>query len=282
MFTGSESSGFIYTCRGGFVDLGHSRDWLDWTGYLAVHAKRLLPAGGTLELTCEKDSTRTVKFQAQGEKRSDEVCVYLAQRIAYQLAVWHEIVTSFLGEKYSAFSPEDNYSNLLGTYMGRDALLTFRKKPFDRAAALAIRSWLMKLGAVTKSQTLAAFDKVKGQWWQDPPKGWSNPLDLSQSLKNLDPILLKRHFDALGAVKPWLVPGVCAAASPFPLPVPNIVETPVRPGEKVKTDLKKLYVLELGIGPSVGAQLAGTKWDGRAYLTPDEFGELIRHAKTIL
>ena len=60
-----EKSGFIYACRGGFVDLGHSRDWLDWTGYLAVHAKALLPAGGTFELTCEFGSTRTVQFKAQ-------------------------------------------------------------------------------------------------------------------------------------------------------------------------------------------------------------------------
>jgi len=265
-----EKSGFIYTCRGGFVDLGHSRDWLDWTGYLAVHAKALLPAGGTLELTCEFGSTRTVKFKAQGEKRSDEVCVYLAQRIAYQLAVWHEIVTSLLGHRYTAFSPEDNYSNLLGTYMGRDALMTFRKKPFNEAAALGIKSWLTKLGAVSQSQTMSAFNKVKDDWWKDV------------DLMTLNDLLLKRHFDAIGPVKPWLVPGVCSAASPFPLPVPNTVETPVRPGEKVKTDLKKLYVLELGTGPQVGPKLAGTKWDGKVHVTPDEFDELIQHVKTVL
>jgi Protein of unknown function (DUF4056) len=265
-----EKSGFIYTCRGGFVDLGHSRDWLDWTGYLAVHAKALLPAGGTLELTCEFGSTRTVKFKAQGEKRSDEVCVYLAQRIAYQLAVWHEIVTSLLGHRYTAFSPEDNYSNLLGTYMGRDALMAFRKKSFNEAAALGIKSWLTKLGAVSQSQTMSAFNKVKDDWWKDV------------DLMTLNDLLLKRHFDAIGPVKPWLVPGVCSAASPFPLPVPNIVETPVRPGEKVKTDLKKLYVLELGTGPQVGPKLTGTKWDGNVHVTPDEFGELIQHVKTVL
>lgn len=265
-----EKSGFIYSCRGGFVDLGHSRDWLDWTGYLAVHAKALLPAGGTLELTCEAESTRTVKFKAQGEKRSDEVCVYLAQRIAYQLAIWHEIVTSLLGHRYTAFSPEDNYSNLLGTYMGRDALMTFRKKPFNQAAGLAIKSWLKRLGAVSQSQTTSAFNKVKDDWWKDV------------DLMTLNDLLLKRHFDATGPVKPWLVPGVCSSASPFPLPVPNIVETPVRPAEKVKTNLKKLYELELGTGSLVGPKLAGTKWDGKDHVTPDDFNELIQHVKTVL
>lgn len=274
-YPADEKSGYIYTCRGGFIDLGHSRDWLDWTGYLAVHAKALLPGGGTLELTCENDSsTRTIEFKPQGAKRSDEICVYLAQRIAYELAVWHEIVTALLGHRYSAFSPEDNYSNLAGTYMGRDALLTFRKRPFNEAAGLAIKHWLNKLGAVTQTETRAAFAAVKDVWWKDIP--------LPPLPSRLNQLLLTRHFDALGTVTPMLVPGMCASNTPLPLPVPKIVKTPIRTGVLVKTDLTKLYVLQLGIGPSMATKLAGTSFAGKSQVTSDDFADLIAHAKTFL
>jgi hypothetical protein len=269
-----ERSGYVYTCRGGFIDLGHSRDWLDWTGYLAMHAKALLPGGGELELTCESEfsanSTRTVQFKAQGERRSDELCVYLAQRIAYQLSIWHEIVTGLLGHRYTAFSPEDNYSNLVGTYMGRDALMTFRKKPFNEAAALAIEHWLKQLGAVTQAQTRAAFAAVKDVWWKDV------------GITTLNDLLLQRHFDALGPVVPMLVPGMCPGKKPLPLPVPTLVQTPARPGVLVKTDLRKLYVLQLGLSPLLSPRLAGTVWAGRSHVTPDDFKDLIGHVKTLL
>lgn len=268
---GSERNGYVYTCSGGFVDLGHAREWLDWTGYLAVHAKRLLPGGGELELSCEGGkSSRSIQFKAQGELRSDELCVYLAQRIAYQLALWHEIRTGFLGHRYTAFSPEDNYSNLLGTYMGRDALMTFRKKPFNEAAALAIKHWLKRLGAVSQSETRAAFDSVKDVWWKHVDFMTRNDL------------LLKRHFDALGPVAPMLVPAMCAGKKAFPLPVPTIVQTPRIPGVMVKTDLRKLYVLKLGIETDVATKLTGTAWAGKTHITPDDFNALITHVKTLL
>lgn len=269
-YPADEKNGYVYTCHGGFIDLGHSRDWLDWTGYLAVHAKAALPAGGELELTCDNGSTRTVQFKAQRGRRSDELCVHLAQRIAYELAVWHELATGLLRQRYSAFSPEDNYSNLVGTYMGRDALFKFGKKPFNEAAALAIRHWLNRLGAVTKSQTAAAFAAVRNVWWQDGPG------------VGLDDVVLKRHFDALGKVVPLLVPGACPGKKALPLAVPTIVQTSQGPGVMVKTDLRKLYELKLGVTPAMSSNLAGTRWDSASHVTSADFADLITHVKTLL
>jgi hypothetical protein len=268
-----EKSGFVYTLRGGFVDLGHSRDWLDWTGYLAVHAKALLQAGGDLELTCEQNTFRTISFVKQNEPRSDEVCVYLAQRIAYELAIWHEIETSIGNQQTgSAFSPEDNFSNLLGTYMGRDALLKFGFKPFNDAAALAIQLWLNKLGAVSKARTVRAFDLVKDKWWNSG----------SSPINGFDDLLLKRNFDALNQVTPMLVPGLRPGSGPLALPVPTIVKTPQSPGELVRTDLRRLYRLELGVNSTMKARLAGTNLAGRNHVTPADFKDLIDLSKRVL
>ena len=34
------------------------------------------------------------------------------------LAIWHEIVTWYTKIRYSSFSPEDNFSNLVGAWIG--------------------------------------------------------------------------------------------------------------------------------------------------------------------
>ena len=75
----------------------------------------------------------------------------------------------------------------MGTYIGATALLRYAEKPLDAAAGLAIRQWLKKLGAVAKTETEKAFTLVDGKSWIDTLTG--------------DP-LLKRHYGALGTVKP--------------------------------------------------------------------------------
>lgn len=255
-----EKSGLIYTCKGGFVDLGHSRDWADWTGFLAFRAKSMLTAGGTLSLSPEATgSSRTVQFIAQGTAPSDQVCILLAQRIAYEMAIWHEIITWFPAshQRYSAFSPEDNYSNLLGTYMGADALRN--SKPFEDAVVDAIQDWLTRLKAQSGAETRQAFTAVQGRWWQNT----LNPL--------ADDAILRRHFDALGTVTPWLVPSFspCRHETAFPLAVPE-----TGPGGEV---LSSLYRLELGVTSALPTAALAVTARGRTGgpITPNDFGSLI-------
>ncbi|MBW2726870.1 MAG: DUF4056 domain-containing protein, partial [Deltaproteobacteria bacterium] len=48
-----ESNGLVYTCRGGFLDTAHVRDYSDWTVYLASQIARAADTGTTLTLKNE-------------------------------------------------------------------------------------------------------------------------------------------------------------------------------------------------------------------------------------
>ena len=48
-FRHRESNGLLYTCRGGFIDTAHVRDYVDWTTYVATALARNLNAGTTIE-----------------------------------------------------------------------------------------------------------------------------------------------------------------------------------------------------------------------------------------
>ena len=117
---------------------------------------------------------------------------------------------------------------------------------------------------------MSAFNEVKDDWWKDV------------DLMTLNDLLLKRHFDAIGPVKPWLVPGICSAASPFPLPVPNVVETPVRPRGEGEDRSEEAVPARTGHRTSGRPETGRHKWDGNVHVTPDEFNELIQHVKTVL
>ncbi len=256
-----EKSGLIYTCKGGFVDLGHARDCIDYTGYLAAQAKAGLSKGATLQLNPD-GATRTIRFKGTGQVPSDELCISLGQRISYELAIWHEIRTWFpgSGQRYSSFSPEDNYSNLLGTYMGADALRS--PKVFEDAAVDAITTWLNNLKPMPKSDTQLAFNTVKDKWWKE------NTTPVSADA------VLRRHFDALGTVAPWQVPGFapCGTEAATALMVPD-----KGPGNE---DLASLYFLEFGIPASIpAAVLALTSGGGNSPIVPSDFPALIAHIR---
>lgn len=196
-----EGNGIIYTKRGGFIDLGHLRDYADWTAYLY---SLILSGEG------QGDSI-TIDFGNEGGAKSltlftplklDTLDAYqLAGTIAYDLSLWHEIATWFgasyvpmIPERYSSFSPEDLYSNLLGVTLGIAAL----KSDLEYTDAMTglIATMLDSLEAVpTLAETYAAMEQVENIWWSAE---WPLP-----SKK----ILLKRYFDTDGMLTPWLVPG---------------------------------------------------------------------------
>ena len=124
-----ENNGNIYTKRGGFLDLGHLRDCADWTAYLyqLINASK-----ENKELTITRlgneGGTKTLELLIPDEFDDLDACE-LAGKIAYDLSLWHEIATWFgasyvplVPERFSSFSPEDLFSNLLGVHLGMRAI----------------------------------------------------------------------------------------------------------------------------------------------------------------
>ena len=48
-----EHNGLVYTCRGGFIDTAHVRDYADWAIFLVAQIARLAETGGVVELPDE-------------------------------------------------------------------------------------------------------------------------------------------------------------------------------------------------------------------------------------
>ena len=195
----SEGNGLIYTRYGGFIDIGHLRDIADWTNYLytlilenrgndSIYHKLGYEGGPKLlrlDLTAQIDSN---------------TCLQLAGKIAYDLSLWHELSTWFgastvpmMPERYSSFSIEDAYSNLLGVYIAMEALQS--GKPYNLAMTETLSKKLTELGAVaTEEETFQALELVQDVWWTREKR-----------LPNSN-VILERNTDVATIVEPWLVP----------------------------------------------------------------------------
>ncbi|MFT5887047.1 MAG: hypothetical protein ACI9IP_003520 [Arcticibacterium sp.] len=192
-----ENNGIIYTEKGGFIDIGHLRDQADWTAYL--HQQIQTAHGEKFDIKLGREGgQKTLQINANN-LTSFKDKILLAGKIAYDLSVWHEIATFYgasyvpmVPEKYSAFSMEDAYSNLLGVEIGIAALES--PLPFEEAVTFLLKEKLHELGAVnTMDDTFNAMEIVRDVWWTRAAKLPS---------KN---ILLQREFDIEGCLEPWLV-----------------------------------------------------------------------------
>lgn len=191
-----DSVGQCYTASGGVVDIGHVRDHADLARYLTVQAHLGLKEGRTIELPNEAGKRR-IKFLRQGTAPDPRLCALIGARISYELAIWHEIVTWAAvkqiplgeGQPYSAFSPEDNFSNLLGAYLGFRAILTV-DTDFDEAMRRELSDALFLMGAFSAELTRLSVDYVEDHWFTY----------IDDKL-----VLLRRHFGAFPTVTPWHV-----------------------------------------------------------------------------
>jgi hypothetical protein len=204
---GRENNGEVYTCRGGFIDIAHVRDWADMTMYLTAQVLRNMDAGGVVELADQGGKIRIVLHAIDRDRITNvgrrQIAVATAEWLSFQLSVWHEIATWFgfsamsgWSEKVSAFSPEDFYSNLVGIKLaGGIALLHDGndEHEYDASMDAWIQMALKRLRAVPKKSGEEAMRSVAGIWW-DPDKrlpDWK--------------LLTRRRFDAGPLVKPWVV-----------------------------------------------------------------------------
>ncbi|MCB0836202.1 MAG: DUF4056 domain-containing protein [Bacteroidetes bacterium] len=227
-----EGNGIIYTQNGGFIDIGHLRDQADWTAYLYTLIQsysqgdtlvwKLGKEGGPKILTIYIDSTLT-----------DWDKVQIAGRIAYDLSIWHEIGTwygtsyiPFVPERYSSFSVEDMYSNLLGVNLGIQAIQS--ELPYEIAMTHLIDDMLVQLGAVeSREETLEAMNAVDGLWWNGQKKLPSRK------------ILITRYFSVYEELSPWLVPGYSEAVNPYLLHIPGLKNT--------EREIETCYQLEIDL-----------------------------------
>lgn len=195
----SEGTGTIYTKKGGFIDIAHLRDQIDWTRYLYT---AILDSRGKGEVVLplrNEAGRKTLYLDVPAELDSSD-CILLAGKITYDFSLWHEISTWFgaksiplIPEKFSSFSVEDVYSNLLGVRVGMKTLHS--KLPFNTAATKIIISTLDSLDVVkTAKETYDAYDAVNNKWYTNkrriPHKS----------------ITLKRDLDVLTSSRPWIIP----------------------------------------------------------------------------
>lgn len=192
----AENLGVMYTRKGGFIDIAHVRDTADYSYYLFTQIYPRLGQQWTLPLGREL-AERKVQFYAfdapKNQAERYNLSVYLAAHLAYQLAVWHEIVQWYgyhsvpgFSEQISAFTPEDLYSNLLGARLSMTVLNQGHVSSIDHfnAAMQAILpSALQQLDAQSAEETRRVFDRVDGQWW-----------DKSQRVPSTF-LVLKRHYN---------------------------------------------------------------------------------------
>ncbi|MEM7119182.1 MAG: DUF4056 domain-containing protein [Chloroflexota bacterium] len=199
----NNNDGYVYTKNGGIVDIGHVRDLADKTRFIAVKVYDQLKNDFTLHLEEEFGGEPKVTFVQTPDppdmKVHIELAASLGARIAYELAIWHEIVTWFWSDsafqKESAFSPEDNFSNLLGTYIGYQAILT-PNKDYNSAVDDVLKNTLIDLGAMSKNVTQKAIEYVEDHWFSRAQnwKKWGTTY--------------RRHLKPLPSVTPWLITDV--------------------------------------------------------------------------
>ncbi len=269
-----ESNGLVYTCRGGFIDVAHVRDYADWTVYLAGRIDALLDRGGVLELP-DEGGRRYVYVVAPGAPLIEkvgrrELASTLAQWLAFRLSVWHEIATWYgwssidaFPEEASAFSPEDIYSNLIGIEIAgailRGGSLVTRRQ-YNHNMTQAIGVVLDRLAALPASGAREAADAVDGTWW-----------DSSRTLPD-NHLVLRRNFDLGPLVLPWTAPsarGCRGAAEPVALVVRGSIEG---------TPISDLVRLDVRVAPEVAARMSLAR--AQPWASQDDFAEIAARARS--
>jgi len=207
----SEKNGIVYTCKGGFIDLAHLRNSVDWTKLFAEKTSKHLQNNKEFSFKLDEPSRYFVKLNCpsnwdnllnlERERITKNVSVELGQYFAYTGTTWHEILTWFgyksLGiypEFGSSFTCEDNFSNLLGTYIAADVLKK-GYQDFDKSITNALYEKLDKLGVQPSHIAKKSSKSMKG----------------------------KRHFDIGldGYVIPLVVKGICEREEVISYPVPT-------------------------------------------------------------
>lgn len=230
-FNFSEKNGIAYTARGGHVDISHLRKLADWTAYLAARVEDSLQQGEPgFEYKMWEPSRHYISWhypenwsnlsEVERSRAIHEIAISMGQHLAYTASIWHEILTwnGYRGigvwpEYQSAFSWEDNYSNLLGCHVA-GAALSDPDLDYEKAVTKELKRLMDSLGGQSKKTARQASAAMRGTWFEG-------------DLVFLN--IYKRHFDiglSDGYVTPWIVTCLSqfglATAQPASIPVPNM------------------------------------------------------------
>lgn len=267
-----EHNGLLYTCRGGFIDTAHLRASADWTFWLAqaLGEDRL-----TIELPPSSGATRLTIHPTPHDGDARVLRRRVAARAAYDLALWHEVLSFYaptqfeaFGEGFSTFSPEDLYSDALGALLAAQ-VLAGTSTTFDAT----LRATMTRLGAVPRPATRAAIDSVAGLFW-DPRA--TVP----------DGALLLRHHLGGESLSPWrLIDGAiagCAPTGPIVVALPSHTQSGAPLSERYALELLVPEALVSRWGPhltqadlprlvaEVGRSIAATKGEAALRWPPEE------------
>lgn len=230
-----EWNGIVYTRRAGFIDTGHAREYADLTARLVLQLRPLLARGeGVLPLGPRDGQVRVRVLGRVSEAALADTAVRLARRIAFQISVWVEITQHYghsllqgAEEQFSAFTPEDLYSNLLGTYLGVAALES--SLPYDRAMDIGFVDYLRLLDSTSSAEARRVLDALDGRWWR-AATAWPSPA-----------IPIAHSFEVGPRVRPLLAP---EDVDPSVVPVvPLVLEVPEV--DERGAPLAELYALEI-------------------------------------
>ncbi len=205
-----ERVGYVYTSNAGLVDFGHVRYTADLTFWIYDQL-----AAGNKSLGAFADRAWVAKVPT-----CKEDALRLAAAIAWTYSWGHELSTWGDGgeprEDYSAFSPEDLSSNIVGIESATRAIEAggnVSVDEFNRQMTSALSSIMTELNAQTDTETEKVIENVKaaqgdaldGKWWMGDPSLTVTRYTSSSWLK-----LLRRNFDG----KAWSVAGQPAGSSP--------------------------------------------------------------------
>ncbi len=259
-----ENNGIIYTNQGGFIDMGHLRDIADLTAYFFVLLKENRVEGLRSHKLGREGGLKTLDVYIPKNFNDTDIAL-LAGKIAYDLSTWHEISTwfgassvPFVAERYSSFSVEDAYSNLLGVHLSIDAILS--TKQFEDKMTENINNALSRLQAVaTIDETKNAMLAVKDVWWSGTAK-FPN--------RNL---LIKRQYDILEKVSPLNLDPEQYNPE-YDLDVPKMASN--------GAILNNLYQLKIKYNLKIPAKKIFGKEFKDQLITQNDFGTLIEYAQT--
>ena len=264
----NEKFGIIYTVGGGFIDMAHIKDYADWTAYLFSRLVALEGREGRIGIPLNGGAVTLLIREIELDGGDlERVCLDMAQRISFETSVWHEIATwygyasfSFFPEWASAFSPEDCYSDLLGTYVGRGAILS--RLEYNKAVDVEIGRVLAELGALDPAETRRAFNRVEGDWW-----------DSTKRIPDKD--LVKKHHLGYGSdeVEPWLVPDFSGVIEGHPEILKKVLSIPTVDfrGE----ELSSLYEFIGEVNPEELSEFFPFPVPGSTVLSVGDFGKIM-------
>ncbi len=246
----TESSGIVYTCRGGSIDLDHIRGNADNTRYLFKKISKTLSKenkGFSFSLTGES-SVHKIQFtypkdwesRPNKDKIIEEIAYGTAPYIAFNATIWHEIMTwygvHFLliePEFNSAFSWEDIYSNMVGITLSVEAMKD-KQHSYNEAMTILLKKQLKGMQLQPESVAIRATQSVKGKWWD----------------KHFGTDMKMRNFDIGlddGFVSPCLIPWVaeCGNSQPLLLAAPSLA-TLKKYGFSMSHEIKPKILLQQG------------------------------------